>query len=469
MNVLLINPNRIKPPVMPLGLIYIQSFLNEHGVKTNLLDLCFDQHTEAAVQKTIAEFKPDMIGIGIRNVDNVVYTQNEYFLKDIKQLVGQIKAITGVPVVLGGAGYSIFPEEILKDVGAEYGIVGEGEKSMLLLCEFMQGKGRLADIPGLIYAGQEHLIRSNPICNLANEELDTLPFPDYSCIDTEKYYKDGGVCSIQTKRGCALGCIYCTYPIVEGRAFRLRKAEQVVKEMKDIVEKYGMNYFYFVDSIFNVPFRHAENICDEIIKSKLEIQWFGYVSPQGFTKSRLEKMVRSGADGIWLSTDTCSELMLKNMGKGYGTKAIIQAIEVCKAAGVRYNLVLVLGGPGETVETLNETFDFLEKYDPNIALVMYGLRIYPGTPLYEIAKQEAVLSNRPDLLIPEFYVSPAVNESIIDVIQSRLKGHENWFATPDIWDRKEKLKNVLLEKRMQEYYRNGVRGPFWAVVDKLIN
>jgi radical SAM superfamily enzyme YgiQ (UPF0313 family) len=398
----------------------------------------------------------------------VIYTQTEYFLPGIKEQVLMIKAVTNVPIVVGGAGYSIFPKEILKELEVQFGIVGEGEISLHRLCLALQGQGEIKEISGLVYQeGGQILI--NPLCALTSEELGILPYPDFNAIDASLYYQDGGTCSIQTKRGCALNCVYCTYPIVEGQAFRLRPASSVVAEMRQIIEKHHMNYFYFVDSIFNVPFQHAEEICDEIIKQELNLKWFGYLSPKGFTQERLEKLVRSGVDGIWFSVDTCSERMLKNMGKGFTQSDIINAVNLCKTAGIRYNFVLLLGGPGETEETLHETFEFLERYDPNLAVILYGLRIYPKTGLAETAFNEGVISEKDELLEPEFYLAPKIKENLVDIIKDRCQGHLNWNFTSDKWDRRVKLHNIMMERKVQDLYKKGARGPFWAVVDKMIN
>ena len=100
---------------------------------------------------------------------------------------------------------------------------------------------------------------------------------------------------------------------------------------------------------------------------------------------------------------------------------------------------------------------------------MYGLRIYPHTKLYKIALDEKIIDCNTNLLQPRFYVSKDVEETIVNIIRSRTEGHNNWHFTPEEWNRKEKMKNVLIEKSVQKYYQAGLRGPFWAVVDKIQN
>lgn len=469
MKYLIICSNRMKPPVMPIGVIYVATYLKKKGIDVKLVDMCFMDNYIEETMKEIEEFKPDLIGIGIRNIDNVVFKQSEFFVPEIQDIVTEIKNRTDTPIVLGGAGFSIFPKELLELLGLNYGIVGEGEKSTYQLCQYMQGKEKLENIAGLVYRNEDGVLKSNLICNMDSEELEDIPFPDYSLIDIDKYYYEGGVFSIQTKRGCALGCIYCTYPVIEGKNFRLRNKKSVVDEMEEIIKKTKLNYFYFVDSIVNVPFSHIEDICDEIVERKLDLNWFGYISPLGFTEERLQKMVRSGMDGAWFSVDTCSNTMLKSMHKGYDAEDINKALDICKKNNIRYNLVLLLGGPGETEETLNETFDFLEQCNPNLVIIMYGLRVYPGTDIYDITLKRGIVDKEQNLLNPVFYVSEEVENNIVDIIRNRTEGHNNWHFTPAEWNRKEKIKNTLVEKSVQKYYQKGVRGPFWAVVDKIQN
>lgn len=467
MNVLLINTNQFRPPVLPIGILCVATYLRQKGLDVEVLDLCFEDNIEEITIAYMEKYKPDLVGVGIRNIDNILCTQSEWFLPSVSETVKLIKSISKVPIVVGGAGFSIFPERIVEMLEMDYGIVGEGEKSFYLLTKALNNEFELENIPGLVYRDKAGILQSNTVENMTTDELNELENVDLSFVDSEKYYNVGGVCSLQTKRGCGLGCIFCTYPVIEGKCFRLRKVSKIIEEIKYRVEINNMTYFYFVDSILNIPWKHMDSLCDEIIKNKLDIKWFSYVSPEGFTEKRLKNMMDSGCDGIWFSVDTCSAEMLVNMEKGYDINTIENAINICRENNIKYNLVLLLGGPGETNDTLNETFDFLEKYDPNLAVILYGLRIYPGTKLYDIALSEGIITNDTDLLKPIFYISDKVKDTIIDTIKFRCVDHPNWYATPETWSRQDKIKNILLEKKVEDLYKSGERGPFWAIVDKI--
>lgn len=465
MKVLLINPNNIKPPVIPIGMVYIATYLKQHDVEVIFVDLCFDTMPQNTITKELKENKPDIIGIGIRNIDNLVYTKSKAYLDDIKDIVTFIKAtLKNTPIVVGGAGYSIFPTEVYKFLDVDFGIIGEGEKSFLELCHYLAGDlNGLEEISGLVYKDNNN-VRINTINNMSEQELNMIPFPDYSILDWDRYYYEGGVCPIQTKRGCALKCIYCTYPIIEGECFRLRDPHKVVDEMEYMKNRYGMDYFYIVDSIFNVPFDHTEQICDEIIRRNLKINWFAYLSPVGFTKKRLEKLYQSGADGIWFSVDTCSDVMLKRMGKGYNLNTLRNAVNLCKKIGMRCHFILVLGGPGENEETLKETFDFLNEVQVEIVIIMYGLRVYPGT---QLLTEIGDTIDRDSLLQPYFYLSPSIKD-IQAVIKDKIKGKSNWFLDSTNPTRIEQVMHIYVEKKIQDCYKKGLKGPYWAIIDKLL-
>ncbi|MEK7829413.1 MAG: cobalamin B12-binding domain-containing protein, partial [Deltaproteobacteria bacterium] len=207
MQILLISANREKTPypVSPIGLAYVASALIRDGHDVEILDLCFAEDIISSLKQTISRKKPDIIGLSIRNIDNLTYPKSVFYLPYIKSVVDEIKQMA-IPVVMGGSGFSLFPEGVLRYTGLEFGIVGEGENAF---CEFVkrrEGKKGVYDIPNLAYLKDGRFFQ-NPIAF-----TDSFSKPARLLLDNEKYFQFGGMANVQTKRGGPFECIYCTYP-----------------------------------------------------------------------------------------------------------------------------------------------------------------------------------------------------------------------------------------------------------------
>ncbi len=466
MKLLLVNPNNVKPPVMPLGILYLQTYLNDKGIEVHILDLNNQEDIFGAIDKSIISYKIDLIGFTIRNYDNVMFDNYEKYIYDILSMINKVKRKYNKQIVLGGAGYSIFPKEILEMCDADFGVSGEGEKGLHKLILYLDEKLEDINVIENLFYKDKGVVKNTFYKNMCNNELDEIKCIDMSKIDYKYYYENGGVCSIQSKRGCALECIYCTYPIVEGKEFRLFDYKRVVDEMELNKKKYGMDYFYFVDSIFNIPNTHALNICNEIIHRDLKIKWFGYLSPKNIEES-VDIYLKSGMDGVWFSIDTCSLKMLYTMKKGVNKSEVERSFNYCNENNIPFNVVLLVGGPGENEETLNETFDVLDKYKPNIVLIHYGIRIYPNTELQEIAVENGMIYSKNNLLDYTFYELDKMQVKLIDMIRKKCDSTYNWnhSLAPK---RRDRIKGLFVENEVNKLRKEGENGPYWVLYDKYI-
>jgi len=268
MRVMLISPNQesLPDPVSPLGLAYLAAALREAGHQVSILDLCFSLDIEASLREGLQEFSPEVIGLSIRNVDNTAYPSTVSYIEPLKRVVELLSGLSGAPILAGGSGFTIMPKEMLTLLNLEMGIIGEGERSMV---QFL-AQGMQDGVPGLI---RRRGGRFRTVAPLPSLSLEGLPLPARDLLDVKAYLREGGVCNIQSKRGCAFRCIYCTYPLIEGRRVRLRDPKKVVAEMQGLQEGHGVDHFFFVDNVFNYPSHHAESICQEMIDRGLRIPW----------------------------------------------------------------------------------------------------------------------------------------------------------------------------------------------------
>ncbi len=287
MKVLLISPNieTLPDPVFPLGMAYIAGALKQHRIPCRMLDLCFTDDYEKALINAIDSFQPELVGLSLRNVDNVSYPMYTSYLAFYKQVVAVVRQCSQSPIVVGGNAFALIPESILTYLGADYGITGEGEVALVKLIQRLENRTTANTI-------KEPQIIDGHLEFVAN--LDNLASPDRSGLDNTAYLKLGGMGNIQTKRGCPFKCVYCTYPIIEGHQVRLRSPKRICDEIEAVQETYGVKNIFVVDNAFNCPMEHAAFVCQEIVQRRIDVQWSCYAIP-GYINARLvEAMQKAG-------------------------------------------------------------------------------------------------------------------------------------------------------------------------------
>ena len=262
--VLLINTNLMKPPIAPIGLDYIGSILISNSFNVEFLDLNFSENIEYDIKKKLTNNSFLAIGINIRNTDDCYYLSQDFFLPKIKNIVTVFRKYSDSLIILGGGGFSVAPLEITKYLKANYGIIGDGEITFLRLLDSIRNNKKNPDISenikGVVFKNSDYKIME-PEYNTLKE----YPLPDRDLVDNKRYFKEGGIGSIETKRGCNRKCIYCADPIIKGCKIRVRQIKTIIKELKNLIDK-SINYIHFCDSEFNLPIDYATNLLIQIIE-----------------------------------------------------------------------------------------------------------------------------------------------------------------------------------------------------------
>ncbi len=203
MRVLLISANteQINMPVLPLGLAYIAAALDEHGHRVKMLNLMLKTNTQKALHETIDKFKPEIIGISVRNIDDQNMENPKFLLETVMDVVANCRKYSDATIVLGGAGYSIFPQATLDFLKADIGIQGEGESAFITLLKKLQQKKDLSKIPGLYLPGQTSRNESGYIKSLTDI---SLPLPNIH-LSTPTAINDQVIwIPFQSRRGCPM-------------------------------------------------------------------------------------------------------------------------------------------------------------------------------------------------------------------------------------------------------------------------
>lgn len=428
-------------PVYPIGVAMLADFLRDNGYDVMEADLLLDNNdTSGVIEKAIA-FNPDVIGLSLRNIDNINFTEQETYYSHYSGIVESMKNVfPDVPVVLGGSGFSLFPDEIMKLTGADYGIVGEGEAALSGLLENLQ-KGVLP---------KDKIINGSTLnVNFFSKSRNKL-FADF-------YLHHGGMLNLQTKRGCSGRCIYCNYPLLEGGAFRFRPVSEVVSEIEYLIKAQNADYLFFTDSIFNDPEGKYLQIAEEIIRRDIKISWMAFFRPARFNDEEVSLLKKSGLSAIEWGTDASTDKTLAEMKKGFRWATVSISNEMFSKAGVACSHFIVFGTPGETEDSVMEGLKNISELEKCVVFATMGLRIYPGTALYRKTLEEGLINENTNLLEPVFYFSPAVTSEFIN---SAVTGA--WGSRKDrifTWNRK----NVDMARSC---HKIGFRGPAWDLILK---
>ncbi len=434
--VLLISANRERQPypVVPNGLACVASALDQAGHEVRFLDLCFERDPIAAATRAATEMAPSIIGVSIRNIDNSDAIALRHYTPEGRAIFVALRASApNAKIIAGGAAFGVAPEALFRDFGVDYAVAGDGERASVALVDALARGDSVGSIPGLV-TSIDNTVHFTPPGEDA--DLDSLPSPSlHRWIDLRRYERHGATIPIQTKRGCVYKCVYCTYRNVEGWGYRTRDPERVADEIEELYRKAGVKNFDFVDSTFNSPPGHALEVCEAITRRKLPI----HLDTTNFTPATaspelLAAMRKAGFRTLGISAESASDPVLQRLEKGFTAAKVREVAERVEKAGIRTLWIFLVGGPGETPETLEETLEFaawrLGRGDAVYLTV--GLRIYPGTTLHRIAIGEGVVAPDATLLDPTFYFSPTLNfDAAVERLRAFAKHHPRFMFSAD--------------------------------------
>jgi len=404
-NVLLISANmeKMNMPPLPLGLACVAAATRAAGHEAAMIDLMFEEDPARAIRGAFEEMHPDAVGVSVRNIDDQDMEHPRLFLDPIREVIAVCRGMARVPVILGGAGYSIFPESALRHLGADMGIQGEGEAVFPSLLERLARGGRVSDIPGVYLPGMLPMGRSFV------RNLDDLPLPDPRLFIPPGVDIGNLWVPVQTRRGCPMDCSYCSTCTIEGRPIRRRSPDRFVEWLRGLRET-GCRNFNFVDNTFNLPSAYAKELCRAIIRAGLDIRLWCIVYPKWIDTELVDLMAEAGCRQISFGFESGSDRILRTMNKHYCRKDVTAASKMFREAGIARNGFLLLGGPGETKDTVEESLSFADSLEPDTLKITVGIRIYPRIPLAGTAVAEGVIEPADDLLAPRFYMAPGLRD-----------------------------------------------------------
>jgi tryptophan 2-C-methyltransferase len=461
---LLINANVVRPLVSPVGLEYVGEALVEAQIPVRVLDLSFEASWKASLRKQLAQEEPLFIGLSVRNTDDCSFVTKKSFLPWIGDIVTEIRKLSKSYIVLGGVGFSVMPEAVLETTGADFGIAGDGEEIAVALARRFNNNDPVFDLPNLVYRHQGRVV-SNKRSNI---DLVYLPVPRRRLFDNKRYEELGAMVGIETKRGCAQRCIFCADPVAKGSQVRLRTLSNVVQEFNDLLSQ-GVSWFHLSDSEFNQPINHAKEICQAIIEAGLanKLKWYCYCSPCPFDSELARLMVRAGCRGINFGVDSLCDAQLLRLGRNYSLKEIQSLVKILKEAKINYIFDLLIGGPGETAETVKISIQTVRELDIPLVGIAIGVRIYPNTPLGEAVAagfgNEGLHSERNVALHHHsFYVSKYLGDNVSGFMRELVNDDPRFLSlvSPD----ETGSYNYAGDEKLFELIQAGARGAYWEII-----
>lgn len=418
MNILLISSNVcIDPfPVYPIGMGVIASVLAGMGHRVTQFD--FLPEGMDGLEKRLKEEAFDLIGLSIRNIDTVNSRSAVHdIIRTPLRVIELCRKFSAAPVMLGGSGFSLLPEEIMRISGADYGIAGEGEKAV-------------ADLVSEIQSGRKDIPK------LRTGEPRNQAVPLYSDGIMDYYYKNVHMIPIQTKRGCPFQCVYCTYPLLEGHNIRQRDADPVLDQMAELYAKMPDAMFFFVDSVFNDPGGEYLKLLNRMKERKLRFPFSAFLSPGRLAEAEIVLMAECGLISTELGLDGASDTALRGLRKNFTFAEARLCTEMLLKHKVGVNTNLMFGGPGETYDTIREGIDNILSLIPAYSAVFSGIRILPGTSLHEIAKEKNLLPENWNGIDELYYFEPGLDpEKVNSILETGFKGNEYCVYPPDRYNR----------------------------------
>ena len=426
MKILLIATNRHKRLMsrmdarpVPIGLAYTAGHLDPDRHTIKVLDLMFSEDYLADTEAMVREFQPDLVGISLRNLDNNSYMDPQWALPVTKEVIDRIRDTSEVPVVCGGPAFSLHPEECFSYLEPDMGIAGDGGEAFAQLADSLEIGEAYHRLPGMVFKGSDGTV----VVNGQAYSSFSVP-PRLEQLDMARYEKAGFGIGILTK---LYNNFYHNLQAGDnGQDWRvIRPPEEVVAEVRDMKDRYGLRKVFFIDSGFNIPMDHAKSLCESLIEADLKVHWNSCLAPVpaacdadliGLMKDAgCGLVIMTGADPGGDPTDPASRF-----------DALREVAGRCEEGGLHYAISQYFGEPGETEETVETKLDFLRSIDPALANLRVGVRIRPGTAVSQKALEEGIISDESELVKPRFYLEDSVKDWIVDRLKEEAELHPRW-------------------------------------------
>lgn len=406
-------------PVPSLGLAYIGAVLEKIGVEVKVFDPLIDgwQHREeikpgiirvgstfTEIEDQITDFNPDIVGV------NNLFSKQRENARHIYALAKKINP--DIITIAGGAHPTVMPDLVMEDKNVDFVVLGEGEETIQGLIEYIEGRKEHDRLDGVALR-KDGNVKVIPKTRFI-DDLDKIPFPAWHLLNMEKYFGLGEshgkrrhkyFSPIITSRGCPEGCTFCTAHHVWGRCYRKRSAENVIEEMRQLKNRYGIKELLFEDDNVTLDIHRAERIFDLMIEEKLGFEWDtpNGVAAFALNERLVKKMKDAGCYKLNIAVESGNPHVLKNIiKKPLDLHRIKPLLDYARSIGLEVGVFLIVGMPGESIDQIWDTFKFAKELKVYDAFVSVATP-YPGSDLYKNCIEKGYITK--DYSLDNLYIS----------------------------------------------------------------
>jgi radical SAM superfamily enzyme YgiQ (UPF0313 family) len=466
LKILLINPllaPKRLPAVYNIGLAYIASSLLQEGHHVSVLDIEGHRYADDHVIEIIKQSDCDVIGIGTLITG---YRRAKWLVKTIRLLK------PGIPIWIGNSISSSIPEIILTDMDVDVAVIGEGENTVKELAEGIMKNRNLHSVKGIAFREDGRIIRNEDRELIS--DIDAIPFPAWDLFPQEIFMNNKAghlptpTAYIVTTRGCPYQCTYCYHPFQNER-IRMHSSQRIVDEVKYLRKRYGIRSFVFADDLFVVNKKRVYEICDLFHKEQINLQWITSARVNLVDEELLYAMKEAGCIALGFGVESGSQKILDNIKKNVTVEQARIAIELCKKVGINPVCSYMIGNVGETRDTIFETVSFIRENTLEQGASFFITTPYPGTEIYELAKQAGKIKDEVALFESYGEQSESLLVNLTDLPNETLLNLKR-EAEDQIWrahKRKYPLKYIVsrFEIILGIYKLYG----FWVTIFKLMS
>ncbi|MCX9193782.1 tryptophan 2-C-methyltransferase [Carbonactinospora thermoautotrophica] len=414
--VTLVNPNKIHPPITPYALDILTTSLEQYGFEVDVVDLTLRRDEWPVVLRDyFTGHRPLLVGVTVRNTDTIYPQEQKVFLGEHREVITEIRRLTDAPIIAGGVGFSSMPFALVDYFGIDYGVKGPGEEIICRLAHALVTGASPRTVPGLIINEGGGKVTRVPTGHDGVPGLSLLSLAGYGedrawqvnrdtpytrrsgapyKVDNLAYYQRGGLGNILTKNGCPFTCSHCVEPDAKGNRFARRTVEAVVDEMEALTAQ-GVYDLHTTDSEFNLAIANSKAILREIIRRKNtdassplhQLRLWIYSQPAPFDEEFAELLAEAGCRGVNVAPDHVRDDLLDGWKvtekdtRYYTFDDTVRVVELTRKYGMLCMVEVLLGMPGETLDTLRECIDKTLALNATVVGYTLGLRVFPYSPL----------------------------------------------------------------------------------------
>jgi anaerobic magnesium-protoporphyrin IX monomethyl ester cyclase len=377
----------------PLSLCYIASYLLKYGKQVDILDTAKLRLSVIDINKAILEYAPDIVGF---------YTATPY-ISSVKFLAKEIKtAWPNILVIAGGPHFIGDPVKNLEDSELDIVVIGEGEQTALEIVEGVEHSkidefllNIAGNIRGIAYKRNKN-VYVNPPRELI-KDIDTIPLPARHLLPPIHTYRVSAVqykrlpaTGMLTARGCPFKCIFCVCSVFR-QIVRKHSIGYVMTEVDELIHRYGIRDIAFIDDVFTLDKERTYGLCEQLAKRKNKVSWSCNIRIGLIDKAMLKIMKNSGCWMVCVGIESGNQAILDKIKKQIKLEQAQQLSSWCKQAGLMFHPNYIIGHPGETVDTINQTISFARKLYSHFPIFTI-MTPYPGTELWNTAEQYGTMN-----------------------------------------------------------------------------